>query len=107
MCGLFALVGAADAALGRRVADCLHHRGPDDSNLSGARLSHAYLQGANLAGANLEYADLRCADLTGAQLKGASLACARLEGAIIALEQLSAVSSLAGATLPDGSKQSR
>ena len=33
MCGLFALVGAADAALGRRVADCLHHRGPDDSGV--------------------------------------------------------------------------
>lgn len=77
------------------------------SNLSGARLSHAYLQGANLAGANLEYADLRGADLTGAQLKGASLVCARLEGAIIALDQLGSVSSLAGATLPDGSKQSR
>ena len=68
-------------------------------------VSHAYLQGANLAGANLEYADLRCADLTGAKLKGASLVCARLEGAIIALDQLGSVSSLAGATLPDGSKQ--
>ena len=33
MCGLFALIGAADAALGRRVADCLHHRGPDDSGV--------------------------------------------------------------------------
>lgn len=33
MCGLFALIGAADAALGRRVADCLQHRGPDDSGV--------------------------------------------------------------------------
>ena len=33
MCGIFALIGAADAALGRRVADCLHHRGPDDSGV--------------------------------------------------------------------------
>ena len=33
MCGLFALIGAADAALGRQVADCLQHRGPDDSGV--------------------------------------------------------------------------
>ena len=33
MCGLFALIGAADATLGRRVADCLQHRGPDDSGV--------------------------------------------------------------------------
>ncbi len=30
MCGIFALLGAADNELGERVAACLRHRGPDD-----------------------------------------------------------------------------
>ena len=30
MCGIFGIVGSADASVGQRVATCLHHRGPDD-----------------------------------------------------------------------------
>ena len=30
MCGIFGLIGNADIELGERVAQCLHHRGPDD-----------------------------------------------------------------------------
>lgn len=30
MCGIFGLIGKADPELGERIAQCLHHRGPDD-----------------------------------------------------------------------------
>ncbi|MBI5292119.1 MAG: asparagine synthase (glutamine-hydrolyzing) [Chloroflexi bacterium] len=30
MCGIFGLIGSADAELGERLAECLRHRGPDD-----------------------------------------------------------------------------
>ncbi|MBI3761489.1 MAG: asparagine synthase (glutamine-hydrolyzing), partial [Chloroflexi bacterium] len=30
MCGIFGIVGLADASLGERIAACLRHRGPDD-----------------------------------------------------------------------------
>ncbi|HLB47451.1 MAG TPA: asparagine synthase (glutamine-hydrolyzing) [Anaerolineales bacterium] len=30
MCGIFGMIGNADNELGERIAQCLHHRGPDD-----------------------------------------------------------------------------
>ena len=30
MCGIFGIIGVADAELGERIATCIHHRGPDD-----------------------------------------------------------------------------
>ncbi len=30
MCGICGLIGVADNALGERLAECIHHRGPDD-----------------------------------------------------------------------------
>src|ERR671937_673665 len=59
-------------------------------------------RGANLSEANLQEAKLRRANLRGASLYRANLRWAKLGGAIVTDEQLNAATSLAGATLADG-----
>jgi hypothetical protein len=82
-----------------------HLRGADLSgaDLSGADLSGASLSSADLSGADLSGASLSSADLSGANLSGADLSGANLSGAIVDKEQLATVTSLKGATMPDGS----
>jgi uncharacterized protein YjbI with pentapeptide repeats len=67
-------------------------------------LRSAYLNNADMSNANLQRADLREADLDGANLEGANLEDANLEGAtgVTAEELEEQASSLAGATMPDG-----
>jgi len=74
------------------------------SHLSKANLVSADLRGANLTGANLKGAQLSGADLRGAELNGADLSEANLRIAKVTPEQLANVKSLAGATMPDGTK---
>jgi uncharacterized protein YjbI with pentapeptide repeats len=83
------------------------------ADLSGANLSEANLKSANLSEANLRHTNLSGADLIGADLSGAILTESNLSGAdlrtadlskaIVTAEQLATVSSLKGATMPDGS----
>jgi uncharacterized protein YjbI with pentapeptide repeats len=80
-------------------------RGADLSgaNLDDAELSGDSLNGAKLSGATLRNAALREADLSGADLSDADLSDANLRDAKgVTNEQLSAASSLEGATMPDG-----
>ncbi len=72
--------------------------------LSGANLGKANLSRAMLAGADLSAASLDSADLSGAVLNKADLSAAVLFGARVTEEQLKKAKSLAGVTLPDGSK---
>ena len=90
------LVNLAEASLGN--ANLI---GADLSgaNLYKATLLEADLSGAHLTGAHLEGATLLEADLSGAYLDGAYL-----NGAKVTEKQLSRAKSLAGATLPDGTK---
>ena len=84
------------------------------ANLSNTNLSGANMGGADLGTANLSNADLGLADLSGANLFEANLSGANLfdtilssaylRDAIVNQDQLSAAASLAGATMPDGSK---
>jgi uncharacterized protein YjbI with pentapeptide repeats len=69
-----------------------------ESNLSGAELWWADLTDAALVDADLWWADLTGADLTGADLSEANLSFANG----VTNEQLSAASSLEGATMPNG-----
>jgi uncharacterized protein YjbI with pentapeptide repeats len=96
----------------------LHRANLDETDLRFANLSMAVLSEANLSGANLRRADLSGADLYQANLSGANLIRADLSGAnLIEADlsgadlshvkgvtngQLSAASSLEGATMPDG-----
>lgn len=78
------------------------------ADLRGMDLSEADLRGTNLQGAQLQNArlcraDLRGADLLLAMLDGADLRGANLKGALMTDAQLASVSTLVGATLPDGS----
>ena len=59
----------------------------------------------DLSGALLSFATLSFADLSGANLSGANLNGANLNGATVTIEQLATVTSLVGATLPDGTKR--
>jgi uncharacterized protein YjbI with pentapeptide repeats len=86
------------------------------ANLEGANLIGAQLVGANLAEANLRRATLWRANLLRAYLSGADLNGARLwiadpkvahQEATLMLKQLAQARSLAGATLPDGTKLSK
>jgi uncharacterized protein YjbI with pentapeptide repeats len=77
-----------------------------DADLHGVNLRFSTLpdinfSGADLSGANLSGADLRNVDISNANLAGANLA--GVTG--ISIDQLGKASSLAGATLPDGSVQ--
>jgi uncharacterized protein YjbI with pentapeptide repeats len=73
------------------------------TNLTDANLSHAALQDADLSGAVLQNVDLTDAKLTGANLTAAYLSDADLTDARgWTMEQLTAASSLEGATMPDG-----
>jgi uncharacterized protein YjbI with pentapeptide repeats len=74
------------------------------ANLSGANLGRTNFSKANLENANLSNANLSDANLEEARLQGANLAGAFLLGAKISLRALSATGSLAGATMPDGTK---
>jgi len=80
------------------------------ANLSKADLQMANLHSANLSQANLEgtrfiKANLRGCNFDGANLRDSILTGANLQSACnLSYEQLSAVSSLRGATLPDGSR---
>jgi len=74
------------------------------ADLRKANLSEASLVGANLAGAGLSGAELYGTDLEEADLGGADLSGADLYRANVTAGQLDAAGSLAGATLPDGSK---
>ena len=74
------------------------------ANLTRAELTGADLRGADLHEALLALADLRGADLTGADLRGAFLLGADLGEATVTNEQLNEARSLAGATLPDGTR---
>jgi uncharacterized protein YjbI with pentapeptide repeats len=100
------------ASLGRAYLSKANPRGADliEANLSEAYLgeadlSEASLKGADLRGANLGRADLRRTNLSGACLVGASLLRANLTGAKVTPEQLTTVSSLQEAIMPDGSRQ--
>jgi uncharacterized protein YjbI with pentapeptide repeats len=78
--------------------------------LTGAEMFGANLGGANLAGANLAGADLQGTNLHGANLReanlaGANLHAANLQYATVNDEQLAQARSLAGAILPNGSRQ--
>jgi len=79
-------------------------------NLCKANLSMADLQGANLSHAKLEgtrlsKANLRGCELAMASLKDASLSGANLQGACnVTVDQLSKVSTMRGATMPDNSR---
>src|SRR5215208_1926997 len=73
------------------------------TNLTHANLSHAALQEADLSGAVLQNVDLTDANLTGANRTAAYLSDADLTDARgWTMEQLTAASSLEGATMPDG-----
>jgi hypothetical protein len=72
------------------------------AHLYAADLEGVDLREANLSGADLRRARLRGADLGGADLTGADLRGADLEGASATEDQLAQATSLAGATLPDG-----
>jgi len=74
------------------------------ANLTRADLTGADLRGADLHEALLALADLRGADLTGADLRAAFLVGADLGEATVTNEQLNDARSLAGATLPDGTR---
>ena len=80
------------------------------ADLTDVDLSWAILSGANLTEANLNAAILRRADLSGAILGGAIVSGAILDNANLGRawgwteEQLSAASSLEGATMPNGQK---
>jgi hypothetical protein len=67
------------------------------AKLEGAKLRYALLTRSNLTGANLSDADLG-----GAQLNRANLTRANLKDAAVNHRQLASVSSLDGATMPDG-----
>jgi uncharacterized protein YjbI with pentapeptide repeats len=69
------------------------------ADLSGADMSRTVLTLADLSGANLAGNDLTTSTLDGADLSGANLSDAKITD-----EQLGRVESLAGATMPDGSK---
>jgi uncharacterized protein YjbI with pentapeptide repeats len=76
-----------------------------DAHLGEATLRRAQLNNANLSNADLRGADLLTADLREANLSGANLAGANLRRALVDVQQLEATArSLAGATMPDGSK---
>lgn len=77
------------------------------ADLSQAEMDEAGLLDADLRDANLHQADLPEADLRGASVKGADLSSANLQDALINIEQLHQASSLAGTTLPDGTKLSK
>ena len=78
-----------------------------DTNLVAAQLSEANLAGAklnraDLTNAYLGRANMYGADLSDAHLLGANLAAANLTGATVTEAQLASASTLARATLPDG-----
>lgn len=75
-----------------------------DANLSNTNLIGAKMGGADLGTATLSNAELGFADLSGANLFEVNLSSAYLRDAIVNQDQLSAAASLAGATMPDGSK---
>lgn len=75
------------------------------ANLYRARLIEANLRYAKLAQANLQGAFLNEADLTNADLTDADLTNAYLIDATVTQEQLDTCKSLAGATMPDGTKR--
>ena len=77
-------------------------QGAAGRDLKGEDLTHANLNGADLRGANLRDADLSGADLSKADLDDANLSGANLLRAIVSREQLSKATSLAGATMPNG-----
>jgi len=97
--------------IGRRAADRIaleqadgYRPGLRKTNLQGAELERARLEGANLGGAHLEGADLEDADLEGASLRGAhlegaDLEDADLEGANLSLADLDNHTSFTAATL--------
>lgn len=74
------------------------------ANLSGANLGWTNFSKANLENANLSNANLSGAHLEDVRLQGANLNGAFLFGAKISLKLLSTARSLAGATMPDGTK---
>jgi uncharacterized protein YjbI with pentapeptide repeats len=92
----------------------LMHTDLIEADLTGANLREAVLNSATLVEANLSSADLSSAtlveanlssaDLTDANLSGANLSRADLNGAKVTDDQLNAVASLEGATMPDGTK---
>ncbi len=69
-----------------------------------AEMDEAGLLEVDFGDANLRGAELTEADLRDANLEGADLRDALLKDALVEDEQLRRASSLAGATLPDGTK---
>ncbi len=69
-----------------------------------ADLRGADLRGVDLSGAFLENANLSCANITDSLKICPYLRDVDLRGALVTNEQLAQVSSLKGATMPDGSK---
>ena len=89
------LVASGNYRVLRRFQPLQHYGAPDASAISrGADLSHATMLGADLSGANLKSANLSNADLRHANLHGAD----------VTARQLADAKSIAGATLPDGTK---
>lgn len=86
-----------------RTDDNLSARHEISLNLSGEDLSEANLNGANLTNANLRKTNLRSSDLRGAILNNTDLTRAYLQDAQIPDNLIQYVSSLRGATMPDGS----
>jgi hypothetical protein len=78
----------------------------DRADLKEARLGRVHLQEADMEDADLEGANLWGAQLQGAELERANLNKVFLQEADVATRQLAQAKSLAGATLPDGTKLS-
>ncbi|MCL7453835.1 MAG: pentapeptide repeat-containing protein [Anaerolineae bacterium] len=76
------------------------------AGMSKADLHAAILWGSKLVGTDLSEADLSGADLVAADLSRANLARANLRWARVSPEQMHQAGSLAGATMPDGSRHS-
>ena len=74
------------------------------ANFNQASLANADLQRADLSNATMLGADLSGANLKSANLSNADLRHANLHGADVTARQLADAKSIAGATLPDGTK---
>ncbi len=94
-----AYLGEANLSITTLIGADLGH-----ANLTGANLQDTTLTGANLQVADLSEVNLSIATLTNAILTDAILSGANLRGAKVAQEQLEKASSLAEATMPNGSK---
>lgn len=103
---LYAELYQADLSIANLDQAILKNADLAGANLKSAHLYRALLQSAQLRAAHLEQANLSRANLSGADLRDANLSGANLQDALVTKQQLDQVASLAGATMPDGSRHS-